>query len=209
MLSRFFRDPFFDDPFFLSHNARSWGFSDPFEEMRRDPFFRDHLALTSGPQQNAGQNQNQSQAVTPSGGSDSKQMAAYGPQGASDHEWLTAYARAPNMDIVQRDKEYQINVDLPGVKKEDIKVNVTEMGRGHKMLTVSGERKDEATKEDKEKGYYSRRSMYGKFSRSIALPENVDAKPEAIQAKMEDGVLKIVLPKTKEPEKKAVDVKVH
>lgn len=205
MFSRFFHDPIFDDPFFIPSTARVWGFSDPFEEMRRDPFFRSVLAGQtpmiehSTPEQPADSKANGKQvAATSAAPGDTKELTS---QQNADN-WIAAYSRAPAVDIVQRDNEYQINVDVPGVKKEDIKVNLTENRRGQKVLTVSGERKEEVSKEDKDKGYTSRRSMYGKFSRSLALPENSDAKPESIQAKQENGVLKITIPKLKEPPKK-------
>ena len=198
MFSRhFFSDPFFDDPFFLPSTARVWGFSDPFEDMRRDPVFRSVLAGHT-PLLETGQQQ-----ARTNGAAENKQDSKELTTQQEANNWMAAYARAPAVDIVQRDNEYQINVDIPGVRKEDVKVSLTQNRRGQNVLTVSGERKEEVSQEDKTKGSMSRRSMYGKFSRSLALPENVDAsKPDSIQAKSDNGVLKIVLPKLKEPAKK-------
>jgi len=81
---------------------------------------------------------------------------------------------------------YHVDVDLPGVKKEDIEINVE-----NNVLTVSGKR--EAKSEVKEKDYYRVESSYGKFQRSFTLPDKVDT--ENIRAVCEDGVLEVVIPK--------------
>ena len=81
---------------------------------------------------------------------------------------------------------YHVDADLPGVKKEDIKINI----KGN-MITLSGERKYK--KEVNEKDYHRVESSFGKFERSFTLPEDADA--ENITASNEDGVLEIVIPK--------------
>lgn len=86
---------------------------------------------------------------------------------------------------------YHVDVDLPGVKKEDIKVDIKE-----NVLTVSGER--HSKEEIKEKEYYRVESSFGKFSRSFTLPDNVDV--ENIEAKSDNGVLEVVIPKLAEKE---------
>lgn len=94
---------------------------------------------------------------------------------------------------------FHIDVDLPGVKKDDIKVDV------HKnLLTISGERK---TKEEvKEEDYYKVETSFGKFSRSFTLPENADI--ENIEASSQDGVLEVVVPKLSvEKHKKIIEIK--
>jgi len=83
---------------------------------------------------------------------------------------------------------YHVEVDLPGVKKEDISIDIKD-----NTLLISGER---SFKEERaEKDYYKVESSYGKFQRSFALPENVDV--ENIEAACTDGVLEVVLPKQK------------
>lgn len=94
---------------------------------------------------------------------------------------------------------YHIEVDLPGVKKEDINVDV----KDHQVI-ISGERNFK--KERKEKDYYKVESSYGKFERSFTLPENVDA--ENIEAHCEDGVLEVTLPKIKVEKTAAKKIKV-
>jgi HSP20 family protein len=83
---------------------------------------------------------------------------------------------------------YYIDVDLPGVKKEDVEISIDK-----NVLTIKGKR--EVRKEVKEEDYYRIESAYGSFARSFTLPEKVDT--EKIEAKTENGVLEIVIPKLK------------
>ncbi len=107
----------------------------------------------------------------------------------------------PTVNTREDENAYVVEVDLPGVKKEDIKVNIDQEKR---TLSISGERKfkDEVKKDD----YYKIESSYGKFMRTFSLPENVDA--ENIDAKTEDGVLHITLPKVKKEEKEIKEIPV-
>jgi HSP20 family protein len=90
------------------------------------------------------------------------------------------------VDIVENDKAYEIHVAVPGMNKEDFKLDLND-----NFLTVSGERK--FTKEQKEKNFHSIETQFGTFSRSFALPENVDA--AKINAKYNNGILEINVPK--------------
>ncbi|ADG94753.1 heat shock protein Hsp20 [Arcobacter nitrofigilis DSM 7299] len=94
---------------------------------------------------------------------------------------------------------YHIDVDLPGVKKEEIKVDI------HKgVLTISGERK--IKEEVKEEDYYKVETSFGKFSRSFTLPDNADV--ENVEASGKDGVLEVVIPKlSEEKHKKIIEIK--
>ena len=105
----------------------------------------------------------------------------------------------PAVNTREEDDAYYIEVDLPGVKKEDIEITTED-----NILTISGERK--LKKESKEDDYYKVESAYGKFSRSFTLPEKVDT--SKIEAKNENGVLEIVIPKIKEEEKKPKKIKI-
>lgn len=81
---------------------------------------------------------------------------------------------------------YHIDIDLPGVQKDDIKIDIS---KG--VLTISGERR---TKEEvKEDDYYKVETSFGKFTRSFTLPDNIDT--ENIEASSSDGVLEVVIPK--------------
>lgn len=99
---------------------------------------------------------------------------------------LTGPAFTPSCDIEETDRQYLMNFDLPGVKKEDIKIELQD-----RVLTVSGERKEE--KKDEKKNRYQSERFYGSFSRSFTLPEQVKA--EQVEAHYKDGVLQLVVPK--------------
>ncbi len=107
----------------------------------------------------------------------------------------------PSVNTREDDKAYLIEVDLPGIKKEDIKVNIDQENN---TLTISGERKfkDEIKKED----YYKIESSYGKFMRTFSLPDNINI--DDIGAKTEDGILHLTLPKIKKEEKEVKEIQV-
>jgi HSP20 family protein len=94
---------------------------------------------------------------------------------------------APSVDVAESEKQYEIVAEVPGLKKEDIKISF-ENG----LLTLSGERKQETG--EKERNYHRIERSYGKFERSFRLPEEVDS--EAIKANYKNGVLKLEIPKT-------------
>ena len=105
----------------------------------------------------------------------------------------------PAVNTREDDKGYYIEIDLPGVKKENINIELND-----KILTVSGERK---FKENvKKENYYKIETTFGKFERSFSIPEDADI--ENIEAKNENGVLEIFIPKTKkEAPKKRIEIK--
>jgi HSP20 family protein len=105
----------------------------------------------------------------------------------------------PSINTREGKFAYHIDVDLPGVKKEDISVKIE-----NNVLTLKGERK---TKEEvKKEDYYKRESSFGSFTRSFTLPDNVDS--ENIHAENKDGVLEITLPKKEGKNKSAKEIKV-
>jgi HSP20 family protein len=106
----------------------------------------------------------------------------------------------PAVDIEEKNGKYLLTADLPGVKKEDIHV---ELHDGY--LTLKGERKEEH--EEKKKGFYRTERLYGSFERSFRVPEGVTEKD--IKAKYHDGVLELSIPAPKVAAKRAVDVKVE
>ena len=95
----------------------------------------------------------------------------------------------PQVNSREGEFAYHIDADLPGIKKEDIKIDIKDGN-----ITISGERnfKEEVKEED----YYRVETRFGKFSRSFSLPEHIDT--ENITASCTDGVLEIVLPKLSE-----------
>jgi HSP20 family protein len=90
----------------------------------------------------------------------------------------------PDVEVAEREGKLLVRVDLPGMSREDIKVEVTD-----ETLTIEGERKH--TSEQEEKGYYRSERSYGRFSRTIALPEGADA--TTAKAEFKNGVLEVAL----------------
>jgi HSP20 family protein len=96
---------------------------------------------------------------------------------------------SPSLDIYEEDNELVLKADMPGVDKNDIKVELTDH-----MLTISGE-KEKEEKIEKE-NYYRCERVHGSFYRRLELPEEVDT--EHIKAHFENGVLEVKIPKPKE-----------
>ncbi|MFN3387038.1 MAG: Hsp20/alpha crystallin family protein [Candidatus Thermochlorobacter sp.] len=105
-------------------------------------------------------------------------------------------ASAFRVDISEDEKAIYIEADLPGVKKEDLKVTVED-----NLLTIRAERRAETT--ENKKNFYRTERVFGSLTRSFTLGENVNA--EAIEAHFADGVLKLTLPKV-EPVVKAKEI---
>src|SRR5688500_3597103 len=98
----------------------------------------------------------------------------------------SAYSFVPRVDIVEEDKAFEVHVAVPGMNKDDFKIDLND-----NYLTISGERK--LNREKKEDNFYSMETQYGTFSRSFTLPENVDA--NKISAKYVSGILEVTIPK--------------
>jgi Molecular chaperone (small heat shock protein) len=112
-------------------------------------------------------------------------------------EWPAAWGRETELgrvDLSETEEGYELQIDLPGMKKEDISV---ELADG--ILTVSGERSDE--REDQRRGYYLSERSYGGVRRSFRVPESV--KTEDIGASFRDGVLTLSMPRTEEAQQSA------
>lgn len=120
------------------------------------------------------------------------------PNGQEEN--LTVAEWTPNVDIVEDEKEFLIKVDLPEMKREDVKVTVDE-----NVLTISGERHHE--KEEKNKRYHRIECEYGSFARSFTLPPGTIG--DKVAAEFKDGVLRVHLPKdVKAAAQKSVEIKV-
>ena len=106
---------------------------------------------------------------------------------------------SPKVDIAESDKEFEIQLYVPGMKKGDFSIDLNE-----DQITISGERKFE--NENKEKNFHSVESYYGKFNRTFHLPDVVNR--EQVDASYQDGILVITLPKDeKKVTKKQIAVK--
>ena len=112
----------------------------------------------------------------------------------------TGLAIAPAVDVVEKDKEYEITAELPGLDEKNIEIKLS-----NGALTIKGEKKEE--KEEREKDYYVSERRYGSFLRSFQVPEGVDT--GKIEAAFAKGVLNIKLPKTAEAQKseKMINIK--
>jgi len=105
--------------------------------------------------------------------------------------------RTPKVDVINRDKEVLVKAELPGVKKEDVDVQVTD-----NTVTFRASTKHEATEE---KGEYHRREMSsGEFVRTLPLPAEVDG--TKVKASFKDGVLELTLPKLVESKRHSVKI---
>jgi HSP20 family protein len=117
---------------------------------------------------------------------------------------LMRFSRAeeivPSVDILEDKGDVVVKAELPGIKKEDIDITLT-----NDTITISGEKKKE--EEVKKKDYYRWECAYGSFSRTFSLPSEVQ--PNKAKTKMKDGVLEVRIPKTEEAKKKEVKVKVE
>ena len=98
----------------------------------------------------------------------------------------------PDIEAFERKGEFVVRADLPGMTKDNVTVEVQD-----NQLIIKGERKEE--KEQKEKGYYACERSYGSFYRALPLPEGLKA--DEAKATFKDGVLEIVMPAPKVPEK--------
>ena len=117
----------------------------------------------------------------------------------TEDENITVPEWAPLVDIAEDDKEYLIKVELPEVRKDDVKVTV-ESG----TLTISGERK--AEKEEKGRKFHRVERYYGRFERSFSIPD--DAESDKVNAEFKDGVLRVHLAKSEKVRPKQIEVKV-
>jgi HSP20 family protein len=104
----------------------------------------------------------------------------------------------PAFDVYEDKDKFTVKVELPGMKREDIDISLD-----GNTLTVAGELKEE--EEHKEADTYRAERFFGRFQRSITLPQPVD--PNRINATYKDGVLTISLPKTEESKRKQIEVK--
>ena len=107
----------------------------------------------------------------------------------------------PRVDIKENGDHYEITAELPGVKKEDLHLQLEDG-----ILTIEAETKQE-DKEEKEGKVIRQERRYGKYSRSFSLGESV--REEDISAQFEDGILKITAPKVTQaaPQKRRIEVK--
>ncbi len=105
----------------------------------------------------------------------------------------------PPIDLYEKKDEIIAKVELPGLEKDEVQVNITD-----NLLTIKGEKKRE--EEIEEEDYYRAERSYGSFSRSVDLPKEVQV--EKARASFKNGILEVRLPKSDEAKKKETKVKV-
>lgn len=107
-----------------------------------------------------------------------------------DNEWMEkANATAPAINVSESEKEYKVEVAVPGMTKEDFNIHIDEDNN----LVISMEKKTDNKEEKKDRKYLRREFSYSKFEQTMILPDDVDK--EKIGAAVENGVLDITLPK--------------
>jgi HSP20 family protein len=116
---------------------------------------------------------------------------ATGGNGGTLRRWM------PAMDLVETEDHFVLRADLPGMSEGDVNIEVEDS-----VLTVSGERK--AEHETTKEGYHRVERAFGSFSRSLTLPEGVDA--EAVVASFDRGVLEISIPKPEQRKPRKISI---
>jgi HSP20 family protein len=113
-------------------------------------------------------------------------------------EWIATLRGVPALDMYDVNGSIAVDIALPGVKPEEVEVNIV-----GNTLTVKGEHK--SNEEVNEKDYYRHEVHYGSIMRSIDLPTYVDT--DKVEATFENGILKIVVPKMPEAQPKRIEIK--
>lgn len=116
-----------------------------------------------------------------------------------DGSFIEMTGWVPAVDLYEEKDRYVLKADVPGIKREDLSVNLSE-----DILTIKGERKHE--KEEKGEDYFRHEAAYGAFERRVHVPGAVKA--DGVTADYSDGVLKVTLPKAEETKTREIKIKV-
>ncbi|ETO29860.1 HSP20 family protein [Reticulomyxa filosa] len=122
--------------------------------------------------------------------------------------WPENFSKFPSMstDVIEKDSEYKISCDLPGVDKKDIKITFYWTGN---VLEISGERKEFKEEKDTNQTIHRKERYHGNFVRQLVLPDDVAKDLSGIAAKFENGVLNVSIPKQRPTSKGHVTVDVQ
>ncbi|MDI1446141.1 Hsp20/alpha crystallin family protein [Polyangium sp. 6x1] len=127
-----------------------------------------------------------------------REMLAWDPFAEMESFLPQGRAFVPDMEVRETRDGYMIRADLPGMKEDDVSIDVSA-----RRLTISGKREEEQRDEGERFWAYER--SYGSFTRSFTLPEGID--PDRIDANLSNGVLEVHIPKSKAEEPKRINVK--
>ena len=125
-------------------------------------------------------------------------MQPFGPRRPAWAAAGSGMLKAPKVDVVDRDKDILIRAEIPGIDRKDLDISVTD-----NSVTLKGESRQE--KREEKGDYYRSEITQGAFSRTIALPCEVDA--DKADAKLADGMLEMTIPKVRETSRRKVEVK--
>lgn len=124
-----------------------------------------------------------------------QRWSEFGSRGFEPEEGMWS----PTVDVSETKDNIVVTAEIPGLKKEDIKLSVQD-----NILTLSGQKKQET--EEKDTNFYRLERNFGSFCRSFTLPTQVQ--PDKIKASYKDGVLKVSLPKTEEVKPKEIPINI-
>ena len=118
------------------------------------------------------------------------------------HSTLAPFSQEGGMslEMYETENDVVIKADIPGVKPEDIQINVV-----GDLLTIKGETRSDSEENDKERNYYYREHRYGHFSRAVSLPTAINV--EETKAEFENGVLTLTAPKAEAAKRHTIEVK--
>jgi len=111
-------------------------------------------------------------------------------RGGGERRWI------PPMDLVEATDHYVVRADLPGVREDDVTVQLED-----NVLTIAGQR---APEHHQQEGYYRLERAFGAFSRSLTLPDGID--PDHVQARFDHGVLEVTVPKPEQKKPRQVQI---
>jgi HSP20 family protein len=123
--------------------------------------------------------------------------AFFGPMGSSR---VGNVLRAPSADVIERENEIEVHIEIPGMNPEDINIELE-----NNLLTVSGEKQEEREEDGDEGTYHLSERRYGRFTRSFVLPRDVE--PEGIEAHCDNGLLMITVPKSERARRRRIEVR--
>ena len=104
------------------------------------------------------------------------------------------------MDVAETDQAFEVKMDLPGVKADDVDIQID-----NNTLTVKGQRSEETEEKDEDKQFHRVERYSGSFSRSVLLPSSINE--DETVAEFKDGVLNIIIPKTEEAKPRKIRIK--